>query len=283
MIKRYSVILMLLVSVLNAEVYTVSPFSVVVKNDTKSIKDSGTINGIYFSSGTLSYLTEFTYSHTDIKYKYSTNNLVQDEFTFLYSKYFIDKFYKLGIHTNTTTDTTLQNGTTLILGVGGWKYIGYNKVSYGVDLYHSYYTNSIESPDKKDYVHISEISANASYYKAFKTFANYISLNINYEMAHSYDKVYTFFKVQDIVYYKGFSFDVSYLSGYFKTGILDGGSNVYNSQDILKEKIGISFGYNVTPVIKLKASYGRTNYDENGGSLDLNDNTFSFNVGYTIK
>ena len=101
---------------------------------------SGMVNGFYLSSGTLKYLTEFSYTRTNIEYTSgSIDDLSQDEITFIHHRYFLNKSFKYGIHTNSTSYVDLQNGNTLILGGSYWKFFGYDKLTLGKDFYYSIY------------------------------------------------------------------------------------------------------------------------------------------------
>ena len=77
--NKVLVSLVLISNIAYAEVSTILPYSAILDYSEKSSKNSGSINGVYFSTGNLSYLTEVSYSHTNIKYKQSTTSLKQDE------------------------------------------------------------------------------------------------------------------------------------------------------------------------------------------------------------
>ena len=278
--KKVLIILFILSFILKAEVTTVSPFSVYIDYDKKSFKSSGMINGIYFSSGTLSYLTEISYSHTDIKYKYLTQHLTQDEVTFVYSRYFLNYAYKIGVHTNATTDKDLQNGTTAILGLNGWKFFNRDKLSYGVNFYNTYYPNGTDLNNNNKSISINELSFNVAYFKPFVSFSNFISLTFNYERAYSDN--YFLVQFKDVIYFRLFSLEATYLVGDLQTGILDGGFNVYNSKDMLHQKAGLKINYFVLPNIKLNLSYTNVKYDEFQNKNSLKNNIVSFGFNYTF-
>ncbi|SFV74597.1 hypothetical protein MNB_SM-3-488 [hydrothermal vent metagenome] len=264
-----------------SEVITVAPFSVYIDADTKSFKDSGSVNGIYISSGTLSYLMEFTYTHTDIRYKYNTKNLLQDEYTMSYSKYFLDHSYKVGIHTNTTTDTDLQNGVTFLTNFNKWKWKNrLTKINYGGSLFYSYYTNGKDLNENNSSIHITQLALNGGILHYFQYFSNYASITLNYE--NGYSKSYLFGELKDSIYYKKFTFNIGYFQGKMQTGILDGGASVYNSKDILHQKINLGINYKATPKTSVGISYTNTNYDEYQGKSNLSNNIFTLNASYTI-
>jgi len=276
--KKVLIFLFILSFILKAEVTTVSPFGVYLDYDKKSFKNSGVISGVYFSSGTLSYLTEISYSHTDIKYKYLTQHLTQDEVTFVYSRYFLNYAYKIGVHTNATTDKDLQNGTTAILGLNGWKFFNRAKLSYGVDFYNTYYPNGKDLNDNNKSININELSFNVAYFKPFVSFSNFISLTFNYERAYDIDFFST--QLKDIIYFKSLSIEGSYFIGDLQTGILDGGFSVYNSKDMLHHKANLKVTYNISYKTKLSLAYSKTVYDEFNNQNNLLKDTIYFSFSY---
>ena len=268
---------------LSAEVSVISPSTVYIKSDKKSFKESGTVNGIYFSSGTLSYLSEFSYTHTDIRYKYDTQNLVQDEITMLYSRFFIDHSYKIGFHTNTTTDTNLQNGTTVILGYNRWNWFERSKLSYGLEVYDSYYTNGTDLKENNSSINITQLMTHIDYFSPFTSFSNFVSLKFNYENAYSYHKNMFSFEIKDVIYYKTFTFELNYFGGKLQTGVLAGGLVVYNSKDIIKRKFGTKIGYRISTNININLSYTSSLVDEYRSVNNLSNDAFAFNVSYTFR
>lgn len=252
-------------SSLQAEVVTVAPYSGVLSYDNNSSKNSGTINGFYASSGTLNYLMEFSYAATDIKYKYATTNLTQDEFTFVYNRYWKSHALKVGIHTNSTTDKSLQNGITLILGGSKWKWYGYSKLTYGLDYYTTEYANGQDLEDNNVSVRVNQLSPYISYYKPFslntKTFT---SLKINLENINAYtsDKSYRSYELKNTIYYKKAYLELGVFGGKFRTGIKDNGMTVYNSKDIIKKSLSAKIGYYINTKLNTSLAYSSSTYDE---------------------
>ncbi len=276
-------LIVLLQSSLFAEVSVISPSTIYVKSDKKSFKESGTINSIYMSSGTLSYLIEFAYAHTDIRYKGSTQNLMQDEITMLYSRFFIDHFYKIGFHTNTTTDTNLQNGTTFIGGYTRWNWFERDKLSYGVEIYDSYYTNGTDLEEHSSSINITQLTTHIGYFSPFTYLSNFISLQFHYENAYSYDKNLFAYEIKNIIYYKTFTFELDYLGGELQTGVLAGGFSVYNSKDIIQRKFASKIGYQVSSNINLKFSYSSSIIDEYKSAKAINNSAIALNISYTLR
>ncbi len=276
------ILLSLILITLKAEVSVILPYSSIVLDDDKSFKNNGTVSGFYTSTGTLVYLSEFEYTHTDIKYKFITENLTQDEFTMRYNRFFIDHSYKIGIHTNSTTDVDLQNGTTLIIGLNKWSWIGTSKFTYGGDIYNSSYANGKDLNDNNSSVNVLQFTGYASYYKPFKWFSNTISLKLNIESISAYEKNYLSFELKNIIYYKKLSIEMDAFIGKMQTGIRDTGSTVFNSKDILKQNLKIKVGYFITDKIKTTFSYASIVYDEYKNQDDLQKSAVAFTASYTF-
>ena len=284
--KKIKIIFLVILSVisLNAEVVTVVPYSGILDYDSNSIKSSGTINGVYVSSGTLSYLTEFSYTSTDVKYKQSTDDLKQNEFTFVYNRYFKTHSFKVGIHSNSTTDDTLQNGSTLILGMQKWKYKGYSKFTYGLDYYNSFYGNGQDLNDNNATVTVIQFTPYFSYYKPYRRFSSLISGKVNFETINAYkdDSTYTSYELKDKFFYKKGYLELGYFGGRLRTGIKDGGMTVYNSKDIITQILSVKAGYYINRRLNTSLSYSLSNYDEYNNADDLSNSVLVMTLSYTF-
>jgi hypothetical protein len=283
--KRIKFILLVLISVLSlhAEVVSIVPYSGVLNYDSNSIKSSGTINGVYVNSGTLSYLTEFSYTSTDVKYKQSTDNLVQDEFTFIYNRYFKTHALKIGLHTNSTTDTTLENGSTFILGMKKWKWYGYSKFTYGLDYYSTFYGNGENLDGNKTKVTVTQFTPYFSYYKPYRKFTSLISGKVNFETINAYtnDTSYTSYELKDKFFYKKGYLELGYFGGKLRTGIKDGGMTVYNSKDIITQALSAKVGYYINTKLNTSLSYTSSTYDEYKNADDLTSSAIVMTLSYT--
>lgn len=266
------------------EVTTIVPYYAVLDYGNKSSKDNGNIKGIYFSNGTLNYLFEFAYSKTDIKYKNSaTPNLIQDEITAIYSNYFVNKSFKIGIHSNSTTDTDLQNGNTLIFGASGWKWLGYySKLTFGADFYTSYYANGKDLKYKTAKVRVNQISPFISYYKAYKSFLNTITFKLNYEKISAYDESLTSYELKDNFAKGKFYAEAEIFTGKMRTGIKDNGFTVYNSKDKYKNSYKIKAGYYLKSNLKADISYTYNKFDEFGNQKDTTNSVIVATVSYSF-
>jgi len=282
--KKIVLLSIVLISSLLAEVTTIVPYSVYLDYGSKSAKDSGTINGVYFSTGDLNYLTEISYSSTNISYRNSNiSDLVQNEATFIYHKYTKKYATKIGFHANSTTDTDLQNGLTMIVGISSWKYYGYyKKLSYGVDYYNSYYANGQDLDQNATKVTVNQITPYVSYYQPLKTVSNKISLKANFQSidAYSGDTSYTSFELKDRVFMKKSYFEIKYIFGKSRTGISDGGMTVYNSKDLMTNTLSLKMGYYLNKKITLSGSLTKNRFDEFGGNNNVTNQIIVGTLSY---
>ena len=261
-----------------ADVTTVLPYVATINYDSsvnKSAKDKGMVSGVYASKGNMYYLVELDYAHTDISYKDSNeSNLIQDDFTITYSKYYLKHMVKGGIHHISTSDTDLGDGDVLMAAVSGYHWKGYDKYSYGVEGYYSYY---------KD-VSITQITPNFSYSKAINiNTRNNIGFKVNYIMADDYStKDYTSFEVEDTLYYKKIFTTIKAYGGKMKTGVKDSGFTVYNSRDLLKTGYSLKVGYYAKKNLTLSASYSINTFEEDGKTEDGSNSVIVATLSYSF-
>ena len=279
---------LLLTTSLFADKTTVVPYVAHLKydsNSAKSAKDDGNVEGIYLNRGNLGYLLEFDASKTDIKYKNSAiSNLKQEDYTIDYSKYFPTYFLKAGLHHINTSDSDLGNGNIFIMAVGGYKWKGYDKYSYGVEGFYSIYKDGHDENYIAKEIKVSQISPNFTFSKAVNiNTRNNIALKLNYIIASDYNtKNYTSFEVADTLYYKKFFTTLKAYTGKMKTGVKDGGNTVYNSKDLLKNGFNLKIGYFAKPNLKLNASYGINKFREYGKTEDGSNSVVTASLSYTF-
>lgn len=276
----------LMTSTLLADVTTILPYVATIKysNDSaKSIKDSGTVGGVYFSHGNLDYLVELDYAKTDIKYKDGLyDNLKQDDITAAYSRYFESFFVKLGLHHTSTTDPTLGNGDTLIATLGGYTWDNADKYSYTIESYYSRYKNGFDELNVAKKITLFQLTPSVTVSKAIDiNTRNNFTVKLNFITTNDYiQDSYFSYEVQDTLYYKSFFVNAKVYGGEMKTGIKDGGNTVYNTKDLLKNGYGLKLGYYITPSMILSAGYERNNYREyestKDGSFDVGLLTFTY-------
>ena len=282
--KKTSIFLLIFLfsTFLNAEYYTILPYSIALKQSKSSLKESGTLNGIYFSSGTLSYLTEISYEHTDIRYKNTTYNLKQDEVTTKYSKYFINYSYTIGFHYNSTTDNNLQNGLTYIGALKRWKWLNnLEKRTYGMEIYHSTYSNGSDLSNNQKTINVEQITFFLNYYKIYSFYSNYFEIKPNIEYARTYNKILYSLNFQDVFYYKTFNISLSGFLGKLQTGIQNSGNTVINSKDIINYKLGIKINYSINKRLNIGSGYSFINVNE-FNNKNVNNSTISITLGYKL-
>ncbi|MDF1878928.1 hypothetical protein JHD46_04665 [Sulfurimonas sp. SAG-AH-194-C20] len=244
---------------LHAEVISVLPYGGSLSYDTdsaKSIKVKAKLLGVHATVGTLKYLIEADYLTTDISYKdTSLENLNQSDMTFAYGKYFKNFMLRGGIHYISNNDPILGNGYVGFASIGGYKYVGYNKYTYGVEAYFSQYDNNVS------------LSQFTPYFTAYKSinanWGNALVLKANYQLTPDYlQNSYLSFDVSDTIYYKKAYLTLRGYSGEMVSGVKDSGFTVTNTVDLMKTGFGAKLGYYVTPRAVLSFSYDMNIYEE---------------------
>ena len=281
-----------LVAGLSADVVTVLPFFSYIDygSSSKSIKDNAKYGGIYANVGNLGYLFEMSYSYLDTKYKNSsTPNIKQHDITAVYGKYYKNFMFKAGLHYINNNENKayidLGGGYIGIIGIGGYNWVEYDKISYGVDGYYSSYKDGYNDDltNLKRGVTLYQFSPYISYSKAidintrdtFSVKVNYISTN-NYKT-----KSYTSFEVFNTLLYKKFYNTVRYIGGKSRSGVFNGGFVVFNSKDTLTQAFDITLGYYFSPVLNTDFTYSYLKYDEYfAGSKDANRNAYTLSLSY---
>jgi hypothetical protein len=183
--KRLLLSTLFIGSTLIADVTTLLPYTANIQYDsavTKSLKDKGTIAGLYFSHGNLDYLFELDYAKTDISYKNAaTNNLVQDDITVAYSRFTEDYFLKLGLHHINTTDTDLGDGNTYMFSLGEFSWDGYDKSSYTLETFYSVYNDGFDQNGIAKKIALLQISPSMTFSNAIDVNTrNNLHLKVNY-------------------------------------------------------------------------------------------------------
>jgi len=261
---------MIAASSLFAEVVTILPYVANIdytNNPTESAKKDGTISGIYYSYGNLSYLFEMDYGYTKIKYKNPlTSDLKQDDFTIAYSGYFPAWMYKIGLHNVNTTDKDLGDGNVLITALGGYQSYGYDKLSYGLEGYASRYKDGHDEYGVKKKINIYQATPYIGFSKAIDTNTrNNTKLKVNYIRCSDYKKkTYTSYEFEDTISYKSFYATIKAYGGKMKSGVKDGGHTVYNTKDLMKDGYSLKLGYQIDKNLGISASYAKNNFVEYG-------------------
>ncbi len=279
----------LIASALMAEVTTITPYGGTIDygNDaTKSFKDKATLVGAHMSIGTLEYLLEVDYSRITTKYLDSTTpDLKQDDITLAYSKYNAKTMFKVGVHYINTNDKQLEDGIIGIVALGGYKYFGYDKLSYGVEGYYSYYKNGHD----ENYVEVKKINIfqetpYISYYKSIDiNWGNTFVLKGNFQQAQDYVKTsYSSFEISDTIFYKSFFTTLKYYNGEMRTGVKDSGMTAYNTLDLMKSGYDIKLGYYISKSTVVSVSYAQNTYTEYGLVTDNTNSIAIASLNYSF-
>ena len=266
------------------ELTTIIPYAVYINYGDKSAKKDGKIYGLYANIGTLDYLVELNYIKLNFTYKDdTTSDLKQDEVTMIYHKYWDSYSLKIGANINSTTDEDLQNGMTLILGASQWQWYGYDKLTYGMDYYNSYYGDGKDLDYISAKVSVHQFTPYVNYSQVINNSSrNIISFNANFEKIDAYtdEKYYESYELRDTVYYNNAYLELGLLVGEMRTGVIDGGMIIYNSKDLLTNSYSAKFGYYLNPQTNLNLSYRNTTYDEYDEDEDTKRDVISAMISY---
>jgi len=279
--------LLFVATLLAEDSITVVPYygNIEYKSDATSLKDDGQILGTYFSMGNLGYLVELDYANTEIKYKDArSEELKQNDITLTYAKYEKSIMFKGGIHHIDTTDTDLGDGEVIIGQVGGYRWKGYDKHSYGVEGYYSIYADGHDENEILKEIEVIQLTPYYQYSKAINlNTRNVIGLKVNYQNADAYEqKSYTSFEVEDTLYYKKVYGTVKAYGGEMKTGVKDGGHTVFNTKDLMKDGYSLKLGYYLNKNLSLSASYANNNFEETGQQEETSNEIIVGTVSYSF-
>jgi hypothetical protein len=267
------VILLVLGAVsLFGEVIKLVPYAGAVEydsNENKSIKDESSLYGLYANIGTLNYLLELNYGYMETVYKdKNTENLLQHDATFVYSRYLTNVMFKAGLHYVDTNDIILGNGAVAIVGVSGYNYVGSDKYTHGLEGYYSYYQEGRDETTpvtaKPLEIGIFQVSTYINFFKYISpTMNNTLNLKLNYQVANDYvQKEYLSYEISDMFYYNSFFLELSYYGGEMRSGVKDGGMTVFNSLDLQKSGYSAKLGYYFTKDFVASLSLGSNSYVE---------------------
>ena len=287
MSKKIVLMSSLVATSLFGEVATILPYYANIDYATNnSIKDKGTLGGVYMSYGNLNYLVDLDVASTTIDYKDPTlfSTLKQTDVTASYAQYFPTFMYKIGIHNINTTDTDLGDGNTLITALGGYKYYGYDKLTYGLEGYWTRYGSGHDDNGVAQTINIYQATPYIGYSKAIDINSrNNLDVKLNYIYASKFNtKDYTSLNVVDTYYYKNFYSAINGYTGRMKAAVQDGGHTVYNLKDLVKNGYGVKFGYYLSKDLNLDVSYNRNNFVENGFIDDTSNNIFVTSLRYSF-
>ena len=267
---------------------TILPYGGLINYDNStdgSAKDEGKIAGVYFSEGDLNHLWELDYARTVINYKDTTlSDLKQNDITLTYSRYLTNYMYKIGYHNISTSDTDLGDAHTLMLGIGGYKWKGYDKISYGLESYYTLFKDGHDDLGISKNIDILQLSPNFTYSKAINVNTrNNITLKGNYIYAGDYqDNNYFSAELEDTLYYKKFFTTASGYVGEMKTGIKSGAHTVYNTKDLLKNGYGLKVGYYFKPNLSATIGYSIDNFKEYQKTVDTSSSATVATLTYSF-
>ncbi len=287
MSKKIVLMSSLVATSLFGEVTTILPYYGQIDYATDgSIKDKGSITGAYMSYGNLNYLVDLDVAYTKIKYKDPAlfSDLKQTDITATMAWYYPKYMFKLGLHNISTTDTDLGDGTTLITTVGGYKYYGYDKLTYGLEGYWSRYGSGTDENGIQKSINIYQATPYIGYSKAINiNTRNSVDLKMDYIYASDFNtKSYTSFTLSDTLYYKNFYSVVNGYTGEMKAGVKDSGHTVYNLKDLIKDGYGVKMGYYLKKNLTFDVGYSKNNFQENGFTQDTSNEVYVATLRYSF-
>ena len=253
-----------------------------------SIKDNTTLGGIYASVGDLSYLIEANYAYVQTQYKRELGfeDLFQHDMTLTYAKYFKNFMYKFGGHYIYTNDIVLGNGAVVIASVGGYNFLGYDKLSYGVNGYYSFYLNGRNEENfsftDSQTISVMQVTPYLSYFHSMGLYmSNLLSFELHYQYAPDYlQQTYLSYGVSDRFYYKKLYLELSAYNGQMRSGVKRGGVAVINSLDLQKYGASLSLGYFFNSSVVMSASYSKNVFLEYAQTQDGSNAIYLATLSY---
>ena len=286
--KKIILTTLLSASIAMAEVITLLPYGGMIDYGTDkstSVKDSSILYGAHASVGTLNYLIEADYSHIDTTYKYSTiSDLSQDDISLSYAHYSTNMMYKFGTHYINTSDEQLGNAIVGFLSLEGYNYFAYDKLSYGLNGFYSYYKDGHDENYTSKEIGIFQVTPYLSYYKALNiNWGNTLLLKGYYQIAPNYiQKEYSSFEISDTILYRSLFLTLKYYDGEMRSGVKDGGFTVFNTLDLSKSGFNAKLGYYLTSAAIVSLSYAQNNYIEYGFSEENTNRVALASLSYSF-
>ena len=292
MMKKFLMVTTILATSLAADVITVLPYVGYIdydKENTKTVKEKSTLFGLHTSIGSLSYLLEFEYMKFNTVYKTDTiygdiDDLNQDDISLAYGYYFSNIMLRGGAHYINTNDILLGDGVIGFATLGGYNFVDYDKYSYGLEGYYSYYKKGHDEKFVRKSIGITQLTPYVSAYNSWSEhWGNLISLKLNYQIAKDYiQDSYLSYEFSDTLYYRSLFLTLRGYTGEMRSGIIDSGFTVANTLDLIKNGYGGKVGYSFTPTAVLSVGYDVNSFREYG-ALEDGSNTVaiaSFSYGF---
>jgi len=245
--------------------YNILPYTGLLKYSGTTTKDSGYVVGLYFSDFESPWKTELDIEHSGIKYKDSTPNLNQSDFSIAVNHFKgYNLAYKYGFHYISSSDELTDSGKIFTFEALYYKTLKYN---YGVDIYYSHYSNLDTSPT------IAQISPKAGfnfgdYYSPIGSF--YIEAKFDYikplknKRINNLENVYSSTQITLNNYNGKFTTTLSIWGGKRSFEVANSGFVVNNLSDTQTSGVKISESYKIDTKSSTKFEYSNTNFDENG-------------------
>jgi len=268
------------------------------KSRVNSLKDNSFSFGIYAEIKEKGSAWELLFNNTTVAYKSNTllKDFTQQDFVANYSKFYDSSKIKLGVHYVNNNESSLYKdlGSAYIgiLGLEAQSNFNNNTLHYGIEAYYSVYLNAHTEFTRAStaFIDVTQFSPYLTHItRLSSTLSNTLSLRLNAIAVTEYrDPGYLSFEVVDTMKYQSFYGSVKFLAGEMKSGVMNGGLEVYNTKDLVKGIYYFEAGYVVTPELRCSASFDiRMMQEYRGDTLtympEVMNNSLFFSLNYTIK
>ena len=256
---------------------TVIPYYGAIKYDnaaSKSLKDSAQFLGLsgIWNNEAKSKNVEVTYIHTKTDYKSTTSidSVLEHDLTVKYRVSNDDFRLKVGFHYVYSDEdlsyVDLGTGYVGILGLEGFSSFDKDHLSYGVEAYYSAYLDAHDESTLAytRMVDVMQFTPYLGYSRIFgDSIRNDLKLKINVIATTQYkDQGYYSYEVEDTFVYRGFYMTLKYLGGEMRSGVMNGGTTLFNNKDLILNYYDCKIGYYITPTLAMDITMGGMNYQE---------------------
>jgi len=282
-LKKIVIIGLVSLNTLSADVVSLVPYLGAIKYDnslTKSLKDSGSFIGVQASVNDNEYLLETAYSYKNISYKDSLNiqNLKQHDLSLMITSKCSAYSLKIGAHYINSNEVNsfkdLGTGYIGIAGLEGSNLFDKDKLTYGVEAYYSVYPDAHNETTTAatQFIDIVQFSPYLGYSMVLSSrLRNDAVFKVNAIASTQYkDPGYLSYDFKDTVVYGNLYAILKVFGGEMKSGVKEGGFDVYNTKDLYTGSYEIKAGYYLAPTLAVDFSYAVNYYQEyNAATLKL--------------
>ncbi len=257
-------------------------YSVGLDYSNSAIKKDGYVYGIYGYMGIGYYhVLEVGLEHTFINYKGTSDDLDQNDLTFVYTNYsFPNTKIRMGFHYIDSDDKLTDGGYTIILS--GGTYQPY-KWDANLDFYYTHYKD-YELKDGSKGLDVYQFSPNIGFnWGNYYTFGSFYFKTTATYIRHSDDVGFgkNFLSLEErISYFKGlFSASVFGWLGERSFFVDNGGFTIFNLKEKYKDGYGASISFTIMPNLRLTAMATKQKFREVDNPKDVDIYTYGIQLG----